>query len=304
VHAVVNTPNRPAPTAIHDVQEPAAKADQALVAVRAFSVNCGELALLATRPAGWQPGQDVAGVVAEAAADGAGPKPGTRVAGLVEAAGWSELVAVPTSRLAVLPEGLALQDAATLPLAGLTALRTLRLGGDLLGRRVLVTGASGAVGRFQIQLAAAAGAQVTAVARAAHAQQLLALGAERVIAEPAAADGSFWLLTESVGGASLNAAIAKVMPGGTVVVFGNTSGQPTTIGPLDFIGHEGARLVSFMSYASEQPFGPDLQLLVDLAAGGRLHATLGYTAHWSRVNDAIAALRQRRFSGKAVLTID
>ena len=126
-------------------------------------------------------------MVAEAAADGSGPKPGTRVVGLVEAAGWAELVAVPTSRLAVLPDGVAVQDAATLPLAGLTTLRTLRLGGDLLGRRVLVTGASGAVGRFQIQLAAAAGARVTAVTRATHAQQLAELGAERVIAEPAAA---------------------------------------------------------------------------------------------------------------------
>jgi NADPH:quinone reductase len=303
VRAVVNTPNRPAPTAIHNVQEPAPKADEALVTVRAFSLNRGELALLATRPAGWRPGQDVSGVVLEAAADGSGPKPGTRVAGLVDAAGWSELAAVPTSRLAILPDRLAIEDAATLPLAGLTALRTLRLGGDLLGRRVLVTGASGAVGRLQTQLAAARGAHVTAVARTTHAPQLLKLGAARVVAEPAAAEGSFWLITESLGGDSLNAAIAKVTPGGTVVVFGNTSGQPTTVGPLDFIGHEGARLVSFMSYASEQPFGPDLQLLVDLAAGGRLRPMLGYTADWSRLNDAIAAFRQRRFGGKAVLTI-
>lgn len=304
MRAIVNTPNRPAPTAIHDVGKPSPTAEEALVAVRAFSVNRGELALLATRPQGWRPGQDVAGVVAEAATDGSGPKPGSRVVGLVEAAGWSELVAVPTSRLALLPDGVAVEDAATLPLAGLTALRTLRLGGDLLGRRVLVTGASGAVGRFQTQLAAAGGARVTAVARATHAQQLVELGAERVVAEPAAAEGSFWLIAESLGGDSLAAAIGKLAPGGTLVLLGNTSGQPTAISVLDFIGHEGARLVSFLSYASEQPFGPDLQLLVDLAAGGRLHPTLGYTAHWSQLNDAIAAFRERRFSGKAVLTID
>jgi NADPH:quinone reductase len=52
VRAIVKTPNRPAPTAIHDVGEPTPKADEALVAVRAFSVNRGELALLATRPQG------------------------------------------------------------------------------------------------------------------------------------------------------------------------------------------------------------------------------------------------------------
>jgi len=98
---------------------------------------------------------------------------------------------VPTSRLAPLPADVGIEQAAALPLAGLTALRTLRLAGDLLGRRVLVTGANGGVGRIQIQLAAAAGAQVTAVARAEHEKELLALGASSVVADPAAAVGLY-----------------------------------------------------------------------------------------------------------------
>jgi len=82
------------------------------------------------------------------------PAVGTRIVALVEQAGWAELAAVPAGRLAPLPAEVATEQAAALPLAGLTALRTLRLAGDLLGRRVLVTGANGGVGRIQIQLAA------------------------------------------------------------------------------------------------------------------------------------------------------
>jgi NADPH:quinone reductase-like Zn-dependent oxidoreductase len=67
LRAIVNTPGQLDPTAIHDIPEPAPKAHEALVVVRAFSVNPGELGLLAARPEGWHPGQDVSGVVLEAA---------------------------------------------------------------------------------------------------------------------------------------------------------------------------------------------------------------------------------------------
>src|SRR5260370_36979022 len=63
--------------------------------------------------------------------------------------------------MAVLPDNVSFASAATLPVAGLTALRTLRQGGSLLGQRVLITGAAGGVGRFAVQLAALAGAEVT-----------------------------------------------------------------------------------------------------------------------------------------------
>nr|WP_245499953.1 hypothetical protein [Mesorhizobium sp. M4B.F.Ca.ET.089.01.1.1] len=136
-----------------DVEDPRPLANEALIAVHATSLNRGELRLLAIRPNGWIPGQDIVGVVERAAADGTGPGVGTRVAALVDEHGWAQRVAVPTDRLAVLPDGIGFGSAATLPVAGTTALRTLRHGGDLAGQQVLITGASGAVGRFQIQIA-------------------------------------------------------------------------------------------------------------------------------------------------------
>ncbi|GAB3871174.1 MDR/zinc-dependent alcohol dehydrogenase-like family protein [Dactylosporangium cerinum] len=87
------------------------------------------------------------------------------------------------------------------------------------------------------------------------------------------------------------------------MVCGTSSGAKTPIDIYDFIGHEGARLVSYLSYAHPQPPGPDLGILVDLVATDRLHPTLGLAADWSQLDDVLAALQQRRLSGKAVLTI-
>jgi len=147
------------------------------------------------------PGQDIAGVVLRQAASGKGPPVGTRVVALVDDSGWAERVAVPSHRMAVLPDGVSFAEAATLPVAGLTALRTLRHGGALIGRRVLITGAAGGVGTLAIQIAAQSGAHVTAVVgRPERAAGLKELGATEVVDGIGAAQGRFALILESAGG--------------------------------------------------------------------------------------------------------
>lgn len=297
--AIVSNPDGPVITTVDD---PRPSSGEALIAVRAFSVNRGELHLLKTRTDGWRPGQDIAGVVVEPAADGSGPGRGTRVAALVQQAGWSELVAVPVDAMAVLPAEVSIEQAAALPLAGLTALRTLRLGGDLLGRRVLVTGASGGVGRMQVQLATAAGAQVTAVARPEYEKELLALGASSAVADPSAAAGLYHLVADWVGGTSLASSLGKVAPGGTVVIASGSTDK-TPINVYDFIGHEGARLVSYLSYAYPEPPASDLTTLAGLVAAARLDPGVSLALPWTRLRDALDAMAERRISGKAVLTV-
>ncbi|ESX63944.1 hypothetical protein X759_32990, partial [Mesorhizobium sp. LSHC420B00] len=105
-----------------ELGEPEPAPHQALVSVRAVSLNRGELRLLKIRPNGWVPGQDVAGIVERATADGSGPAVGAQVAALVDEAGWAERVAVPTDHLAVLPDDVSFVAAATVPVAGTTAL--------------------------------------------------------------------------------------------------------------------------------------------------------------------------------------
>lgn len=306
--ALVATHQPDRPVEIREVPEPTAAPNEAIVQVHAFSLNRGELSLLANRPEGWRPGQDIAGVVLRPAADGSGPPAGTRIVGLVDQGGWSEQVAVPTTHLAVLPDHVSFTTAATLPIAGLTALRTLRFGDFLLGKHVLITGAAGGVGRFAVELAADAGAEVTGVvANPERGQGLRELGAHRVaIGMEDLNEQQYDLVLESVGGRSLAMALQHLAPNGTIVVFGNSSQQPTAISFADFVGHANARIQSFISYLSGPPesFGKDLAVLVSLVAAGKLHPQIGIEANWRDVAQAMEVLRERRVSGKAVFRVD
>ena len=249
--AFVNTPSAPLPVALREVAEPQPAADEALVEVHAFAVNRGELILLAMRPEGWRPGQDVAGVVVQAAADGSGPKAGTRVVALVDGGGWAQRVAAPIARMAALPDNVSFASAAPLPVSGVTALRTVRLGGALLGRRALITGAAGGVGSFAVQLAALAGAEVTGVVgRPERAAGLTERGATATVTSIQEAERVFDLILESAGGSSLAGAISKVAPQGTIVLFGNSSIQETPFNLANFVGHAEARLIAFFIYES------------------------------------------------------
>ncbi|MBN9221996.1 MAG: zinc-binding dehydrogenase [Mesorhizobium sp.] len=302
--ALVTSPDGNGGLKLADFDEPRPLANEALVSVHATSLNRGELRLLAIRPNGFIPGQDIVGVVEKAAADGSGPAAGTRVAALVDQGGWAERVTVPTDRLAIVPDAVAFASAATLPVAGTTALRTLRHGGDLAGLKVLITGASGAVGRFQVQIAREQGGLVTAVAASRHEEDLRQLGAGRVVASIDLATGPFSLITESVGGESLARAIEQVAPGGTIVMFGSSSGELTPIGFRQFVpGHEGARLQTFAYYASGPSIGADIALLLAMVVAGRLETRIALTVPWTGIAEALEALRQRSFSGKAVLTM-
>ena len=290
-----------------EVSEPAPTPSELVVDVAGVSVNRGELRLLAARPEGWRPGQDVAGTVREAAADGSGPPAGARVVAWVDQGGWAERVSASVDRVAVLPEGVSFSAAATLPIAGMTALRALRVGGELLGRRVLVTGAAGGVGRLAVELAARGGASVTAVVRdAIRADGLARLGAARVVFDIGEAEGPFDVILESAGGSSLTAAVRLVAPQGAVIVFGNSSGEAAEISFGDFVGRPGARLEGFFVYASAQPpsFGEDLERLTDFVARGELNPHIGMEVSWTKAEAAFAAVAERRVNGKAVLLID
>lgn len=289
-----------------EIPAPEPGPSEAVVGVEAVAVNRGELRLLAMRPHGWRPGQDVAGVIVTAAVDGSGPAEGTRVVAWPEQEGWAQQVAVPTTHLAPLESDVTFAQAATLPIAGVTALRVLRLGGDLSDRRVLVTGAAGGVGRFAVELAAGAGAEVTGVAASPErAAGLMDLGAASVVHQIDDAEGPFDLILESAGGASLEASIGLVAPGGTVAVYGNSSNTSAQVSFGDFRGRAGARIVAFFVYETGQPptFGEDLKTLADMVADGSLHPQIGLEAPWTEANTVFAALAGREVNGKAVLLV-
>jgi NADPH:quinone reductase-like Zn-dependent oxidoreductase len=304
---LVTTLNDKAPMELREVPEPQPQRNEALVAVHAFSLNRGELRSIRNNGEGWIPGQDIAGIVLKQAEDGSGPAASARVVALTDELGWAQRVAVPSHRMAVLPDNVSFAQAATLPVAGLTALRTLRHGAPLLGKRVLITGAAGGVGTLAVQLAARSGARVTAVVgRAERATGLHESGALEIIEGIDAAQGRFGLILESAGGASLAQAIKLVEAKGTVVVYGNSSGEPTTLVFADFRGAPNSRVQSFSYFYSEAEdrFAPDLALLVSLIADGSLKPQIGAERGWRDFAVMAEQLRDRRVAGKAVFRVD
>jgi NADPH:quinone reductase-like Zn-dependent oxidoreductase len=302
--ALVNTPGGTAPVELREVADPQPAPNEALVEVRAFSLNRGELRLFQIRTEGWRPGQDIGGVVLRPAADGSGPAAGTRVVALTDNAGWAERAAVPAHRMAVLPDNVLLEEAAALPVAGLTALRTLRHGAPLLGKRVLVTGAAGGVGHMAVQIAARSGARVTAVIGGLERGRHLR-GTDEIVEGIDKVQGRFALILESAGGSSLAAAIARIEAKGTIVVFGNSSGDPTPFSFRNLAEHPNARIQGFSYFTSEAEdrFAPDLALLAWLVADGSLKPHL-VEHSWRELARIGPLLRDRQIRGKAVFHID
>jgi NADPH:quinone reductase len=297
VAAVVVDPEAAGGVRLGKVADPSPGPRQVVVEAHHTSLNRGDLndARSGRVPKGAVIGSDLAGVVVKAAAHGEGPPVGARVVALTTAA-FARRVAVDVDTLAEVPDGVDLAKAATLPVAGLAAMQALRAGAleaPVKGARVLITGASGGVGRFAVQLAAYAGAHVIAVAG----QASEITGADQVVTELSEIDEPVEIVLDTVGGPQLVAAWGLLAPGGNVQCIGWSSGEPATFAPYATVGPA----KSLSSFLISAPVGPDLASLVRLVEQGILRVDISWRGPVARIADAAQAMLGRRLRGKAVL---
>jgi NADPH2:quinone reductase len=300
----------PGHLALTAVADPEPTAHQALVQVHSFSLNSGEVHhVVPGGEAGTVPGWDAAGVVIQAAADGSGPAVGTPVVTVGAEGAWAELRAVNTDLIGTAPEGADLGPISTLPVAAGTALRVLHRIGPILGRRILVTGAGGGVGRFTLQLAARGGAHVTAVTGdPAKADTLRALGAHEIVTDLAALQHLEPVhgVVELVGGAHMVAAHGALAEHGVLVAAGQLTGDGEQFPFGAFFGgdHRHNRQIATYFLLDDSPgLGPDLTWLAALTARGELDPQVALRTDWTEAAWAAAEVAARRVPGKAVLDV-
>lgn len=309
MRAVFTVPGSTPGLVLRETAIPTPAADQALIKVTAISLNQGETRTALAATESYIPGWDFAGVIERAAGDGSTPGEGIRVFGFVARGAWAQYLTAPGWLMAEIPAGVSDAQAASLPIAGGTALTAMEITGPVAGRRVLITGAAGGVGRFACQFAALSDAKVFAISRRpALARQLRENGVEPAgvfagIAEAKAA-GAYDVILDSVGGDTLATALTALAPNGICVNYGNSSRQPTTfdVRSASWPFH-GIKCIWMGRDALASNYTPIFERLIGLVQQGRLHAPIDVELPWTSVAEAAERLIQRRVDGKIILKV-
>ncbi|MDH3263082.1 MAG: NAD(P)-dependent alcohol dehydrogenase [Paracoccaceae bacterium] len=304
-----------------EIERPIVADDGVLVRVRATEVTAADWRMRAAAFPGalWLPGRlmaglirpkkpvlgtDFAGEVAEVGARVARFRPGDRIFGFSGAGAYAEFLAIPEAGcIAAIPQGLGFEEAAALPFGALTALVFLRdFAGLEPGQRVLVTGASGGVGVYAVQIARALGAEVTAAASAANLELLRSLGATHALdyrAEDIAPAGAGYdLIFDTVGALSFPKARRALKPAGLFL-------------PLEFAGREmlqalwaklrgGPRIRLAISGDTQE----DLETLAAMIGEGKLRPVIDRRYPLERIAEAHAYVQGRHRKGSVIVTID
>ena len=283
---------------------------EALVAVKAFSLNRGDIRRAEAGEDGMPFGWDFSGIVAEPAPDGSGPSKGTRVVGVsLRREAFAELVSVPSDDVAGIPDNVSFIDAAALPVAAITALYCLERCKRLLGSNVLITGASGGGGIFACQLATMMGANVFGqIRRPEHEALVASTGATPVVSpdgDVLSKYGPFQGIIDAIGGSLLENIFPLLSENCIAILYEFTDSQSAEVSIPSLI-FTGAGRIEGLYLFQESKFescAKGLARLSHLVGAGRLDCHVNVTEDWSKVGSVAEDLSERRFPGKAVLTI-
>nr|WP_221382265.1 zinc-binding dehydrogenase [Actinoplanes polyasparticus] len=288
--------------------QPAPRPDEVLVKVAAFALNAGDLATARGLKDGSVAGWEAAGHVVEEASDGSGPAVGTAVTTFGHGGGWAEYRTVNTAMLGAAPKDADLGAISTVPVSANSALRALRRSGPALGRRIMITGATGGVGRYAIQLAHLAGARPIAVTRSPErfGAELRDLGAQVVVADPADYQDTVHTVIDTVGGPLLVRAFDRLNTCGVLIALGHLATEEESFPPGALMAtpdRNNRAVVSFHQFDGTA-LPPDFTWLSEQLAGGVLQPSIAWRKSWQHVEEAITALRDGTLHGKAVAELD
>jgi len=296
-----------------EASEPNPLPHQSLIKVQAYSLNRGEIVMAQHGAKGGSIGWDYVGTIAQTASDGSGLPEGTRVVGWrPEMDAFAEYAIGDPKYFAPIPEKVTDAQAATLPVAGLTALAALDKGTRLVGNSVLVTGITGGVGYFALQLAKLGGARVVAQVRKEEQVEFAqSVGADTVVVTSDGmgleAEGPYRLVIDGVGGPMFNRLLENTAKGGTLVSYGVSGGNDSQISPYPVLfGKGGQRSVYGLTLYTEVELEPSsiaLARLLRLVADEKLKVPKIIEANWSETPPIARDLLDRKFVGKAVLTV-
>ncbi|HEU5161183.1 MAG TPA: NAD(P)-dependent alcohol dehydrogenase [Streptosporangiaceae bacterium] len=301
--------------ALGDIDRPEPKGDEVLVRVRAAGVHVGDcfgvrgrplpvrLATGLLKPRHGVPGHDVAGVVEAVGGDVTRFRPGDEVFGACTGS-CAEYVRVREKRLAPKPAGLTFEQAGAVPTSAATALRALRdVGKVRSGQRVLINGASGGVGTFAVQIAAAYGAEVTGVCGPSNVELVRSLGAHHVIdytqEDFTADEGRYDLIFDNVENRTVAECRRALTPTGTLILNSGT-GEGSLVKPLllsPFIRQNLRRFVVV-------PDHRDLAALTELIDSGKLTPVIDRTYPLAETPAALLHIETGHARGKVVITMD
>jgi NADPH:quinone reductase-like Zn-dependent oxidoreductase len=254
------------------------------------------------------PGRDVAGTVAAIGSAVTRFTVGDEVFGISRGS-FAEYAAAREDKLAHKPANISFEQAAVVGISGGTALQALTAGRLQPGQRVLIIGASGGVGSYAVQLAKAAGADVTGVASTGKIDLVRSLGADRVVdyTQDDVADGvhHYDLIIDIGGNSPLSTLRRALTPTGTAIIVGGeskgnlTGGIDRQLQALILTPFIGQRLTGLA--AKER--ASDLEVLADHLTAGTVTPSIDRTYPLDRVPEAMLHIEAGRAKGKIAITI-
>ena len=306
---------------IGEVATPVVDDDGVLVRVRAASIHIGAVYGVRGLPKVMRPmfkrfiaesgviGQNIAGVV-EAVGKNVTPLAvGDEVFGSCRGA-FAEYAAATPDALTSKPTNFTFEQASAVGVSAFTALQALRAHGRLReGQHVLVTGASGGVGTFAVQIAKALGAEVTGVCSARNLDLVRSIGADHVIdyTQHDFTKGApeYDLILDNVGAHSLKDMRRVLTPNGLLLA----NGAPAPTGWFGGLGHPlRVTVASMFSKQQGRPFlstenEEDLGTLKDLAETGRITPVIDQVFPLDDAIDAVVFVGEGHNQGTSVIAM-